>query len=526
MAIFPGGVANNGDLVIAVNNKVTNLTAGIDNSTLTIPVTSTSGFPSVGYITIGTEVIHYTSVGATQFNADQRGDDGSTAAAHSNTDQVSQNNNAAFHNLLKDEIIAIEGHLNTVLGLNTNRIVTPGGSVTFPGVTIGEPGYGFYRRLATSTAVAQNGAVVWDFNNTNVRSYVDLQMLGGQILAKLGTPANPGMAFSGAVNTGFDGNASNMTAYVGGVNQWNWQTTGNQCNNHLTITGTFKMYSSYGTVSLPGYAFNGRSNQGMFSSSATSLAFAIGGDSQSVYFNQNQINWNIGFGGAATMQLQAGELAPLPDNTLNLGRGTTPYRWKGLFVGPGTLAAPSVSVGQSNDGLSSTTPGRVSVSTGGTERLRIDSNFIKGRIINIAYTEATGTLTNTSTVTPVYGPQINYSKKRTDSHLLIGLSGLCAATQSGGNGSGCRMIIQNGTDLVQYQAFRASTQNTGAGQQTGNTAYFWQRINNVATTALKLWRWGLLQQYQSGYPAYFNTDGTDNGVYTMIIIEYLPDGVL
>lgn len=107
MPLYPSTKATLQDLFLAVNNKATNLTAGIDDTTLTIPVTSTTGFPTDGYISIDNEIIHYTSVGATQFNADQRGADGSTAAAHSNNAQVSHQIVADHHNAIVDELIAI-----------------------------------------------------------------------------------------------------------------------------------------------------------------------------------------------------------------------------------------------------------------------------------------------------------------------------------------------------------------------------------------------------------------------------------
>lgn len=107
MPLYPSTKATASDLLVAVNNKATNLTAGIDAVTLTIPVTSTTGFPAVGYISINNEIIHYTSIGATQFNADLRGADGSSAASHLINDQVAQNNNAAYHNLPTEELIAI-----------------------------------------------------------------------------------------------------------------------------------------------------------------------------------------------------------------------------------------------------------------------------------------------------------------------------------------------------------------------------------------------------------------------------------
>lgn len=70
---------------------VTALTSGItNNSTTPINVTSTAGFPSSGYILIGSEIISYTTKTATQFDGTiTRGVLGTTNVAHNTGDAVS-----------------------------------------------------------------------------------------------------------------------------------------------------------------------------------------------------------------------------------------------------------------------------------------------------------------------------------------------------------------------------------------------------------------------------------------------------
>ncbi len=75
--------------VMAKTNAVaaTKLTATITDSSTTIPVTSTAGFPSTGTILIGSEKISYGSKTATTFKSAFaspliRGADGTTAVAH------------------------------------------------------------------------------------------------------------------------------------------------------------------------------------------------------------------------------------------------------------------------------------------------------------------------------------------------------------------------------------------------------------------------------------------------------------
>lgn len=114
MAQYPGAAATNTTLYTAVNNKTTTLTAGIDAVVATIPVASTAGFPTSGFVTVDLEIVAYTSTDATNFLGATRGSDGSTAVPHSINALVSHNIVAAHHNALKDETIAVEDDLVAV----------------------------------------------------------------------------------------------------------------------------------------------------------------------------------------------------------------------------------------------------------------------------------------------------------------------------------------------------------------------------------------------------------------------------
>jgi hypothetical protein len=61
----------------------TTLSANINNSVTTIPVVSTTNFPTVGQIRIAAEVITYTGITSTSFTGCTRGARGSANAAHS-----------------------------------------------------------------------------------------------------------------------------------------------------------------------------------------------------------------------------------------------------------------------------------------------------------------------------------------------------------------------------------------------------------------------------------------------------------
>ena len=69
----------------------TTLSVGItNNSTTPISVASTVGFPSSGYILIGSELIQYTGITSTTFTGITRGTLGTTQAAHNAGDAVSE----------------------------------------------------------------------------------------------------------------------------------------------------------------------------------------------------------------------------------------------------------------------------------------------------------------------------------------------------------------------------------------------------------------------------------------------------
>jgi hypothetical protein len=116
MVNYPNSLDNNASLYLAVNNKRTRLTSAIDELTLTIPVVTTSGFPTSGFITIlsdpnditKAEAIRYTNTTSTTFIASERGADGTPALPHRLADNCDSTIQSAHHNSLKDAVIALE----------------------------------------------------------------------------------------------------------------------------------------------------------------------------------------------------------------------------------------------------------------------------------------------------------------------------------------------------------------------------------------------------------------------------------
>lgn len=121
-AKYPSAIANELDLLIAKNNLFTELNGSLlatgDNTGgLGIAVISTAVFPASGVISINAEVIEYTGISGNKFTGITRGADGTTAAPHSNLEEVSQFIVAKYHKVLSDEIVAIESDLKNAQGV-------------------------------------------------------------------------------------------------------------------------------------------------------------------------------------------------------------------------------------------------------------------------------------------------------------------------------------------------------------------------------------------------------------------------
>lgn len=112
MVFWPTSVATDANLFVAVNSLETTLSSAIDNVVTTIPLTSVVGFPTAGAIAIDLEVIFYTGISGSSLTGCTRGADGTVAASHLILAPVAAAIVAYHHNVLKDEIEALESSLN------------------------------------------------------------------------------------------------------------------------------------------------------------------------------------------------------------------------------------------------------------------------------------------------------------------------------------------------------------------------------------------------------------------------------
>jgi hypothetical protein len=173
----------------------TQLTADIDSLNTTIPVSSTSGFPSQGFISIGNETMFYNSYDATNFYV-SRGYAG-IAAAHNEGDDVKLVVAAATINRQNAEIVAIQDFIGKSGDTRTTTLYyklhnlwafTQGGSTVVSNLNaqyLGGSTEGQLSVLNASKLTSINGASIsendivfspnaFDLNNDNPASEVTI----------------------------------------------------------------------------------------------------------------------------------------------------------------------------------------------------------------------------------------------------------------------------------------------------------------------------------------------------------------
>ena len=100
----------------------TTLTADITASTTTIPLASTTGFPTQGYIVIDNETIAYSSVSVGSVDATGGRGHAGTAASHTDTTQVLVAVVAAVINKLRAGMLAVQGKVGISGSTNTTTL--------------------------------------------------------------------------------------------------------------------------------------------------------------------------------------------------------------------------------------------------------------------------------------------------------------------------------------------------------------------------------------------------------------------
>lgn len=128
-AQWPSAVSTAANLYTTVNLLQTTLSGTINSAVTTIALTSTSGFPTAGAVTIDNEVIFYTNISGGNLTGCVRGSDGTTAATHNSGVPVGATVVAYHVNSLNAEVIAIEQNLSTRFGLGSTDVKMNAGNV-------------------------------------------------------------------------------------------------------------------------------------------------------------------------------------------------------------------------------------------------------------------------------------------------------------------------------------------------------------------------------------------------------------
>lgn len=240
MANYPTSASTDANLYVAVNSLATTLVGALTssggNNGANIEVSSTANFPAAGFITIDQEAISYTSLlsAPPRFAGITRGADGTIAASHANGSTVKHNVIAAHHNVLKDEIIAIE----------TNNL--PGqrkGTATNDNASAGNVGE--YVESVISTQTNFPASVAFG-DLTSISLTAGDWDITAQILVTLNGADLTGTLFGIATIAGNDG-----TWQIGGDNKMEpglptaSQRTGGTIHRRVSIASTTTYYLKY-----------------------------------------------------------------------------------------------------------------------------------------------------------------------------------------------------------------------------------------------------------------------------------------
>ena len=171
-SLFPTSLDST-NIIEVVARLSSTLSADITASTTTIPITSTTNFPSSGYIVIDNETIKYISVSVGSVDATGGRGHAGTAASHTSSTQVLVAVTAAIFNKLRAGLVATQTYLGIsgstssatitgkLVGLpaqTTNTQVTNLNAHYFQGLTAGQYIWAGSTAIAATTATFATSA--------------------------------------------------------------------------------------------------------------------------------------------------------------------------------------------------------------------------------------------------------------------------------------------------------------------------------------------------------------------------------
>lgn len=302
MAIFPGAISTDTDLLVGANFKTALLTDNpLSAGAVTVNVNSTSGFPTVGALLIDSELIKYTGLTGTSFTGCTRGFDSTAGVSHVQNSQVRLVIIAFHHNGIKDEVKAIEQFISDLIGRTNTQVLTPDGTGALPSHSFAsDPDSGLYRISSNRIALGVGGGAMID-----ISSVTGNIILSGTVLVPDGAATTPPITFSNDTNTGIYRNAADSmrlvaggtvvaTAFFSGTTAQLIVGSGSLTEPSLCIAGnasqgfyrdpglditasSVPLSVPNGTVSAPTYTFTGDENTGIYRVGSDSMGLAVGG---------------------------------------------------------------------------------------------------------------------------------------------------------------------------------------------------------------------------------------------------------
>lgn len=489
MAIFPGAVITDSDLLVGANFKTALLSDNpLSAVAVTVNVNSTSGFPTIGAILIDNELIKYTGLTGTSFTGCTRAFDSTSATTHVQNSQVRLVITAFHVNSRGDEIKAIEQFISDLVGRDNTRLKLPDGSNASPSASFAaDLDTGMFRfgsdeigwAVGGSTRLrlgAGNLRVAFDIvpdataslrNIGNVTDYFDHILMGN------GSQANPAFSYGGDSDTGtFRPGANRLGFVTGGSEHWEVTSAGD----FSAFGSTERLIINDGTVGSPGLQFTGDGDTGLRRAGSNDIIIVTGGT-------------------------DAVEIS------------TTKMISAVLFLGPdGSVSAPSHSFGSDQDtGSYRIAADTYGIATAGTEALRIDSTQrigIRGTPTEILHIFGTAASTNyylklDATQTSGQGGFYNTAN----------ISGSQAGLSNIQFGSGINPSTIAGISQVSMARLRADSSVSSLYMGTGGSSSIYFGTNDTLAIQINTSQRVLFTDGAVGTPSMSFINDTDNGSY-------------
>src|SRR5258706_11331419 len=344
-AIWPSAVATTLQMLLAINNtKVTlNVDAGIGDTTLTVDDASplsTSGFLTFDDNSSSPETVSYTGKSGNDLTGVARGADGTAAGTHVTGSHLEMRWNAAYHNTLATELIAVEQNFSYRFGTGTNIVVPAARTFTLAALT-NQLILGATRTVTINAPTPASSSRIWTIPDISAAgTFAALE--GTQVFSGAKT-FSAGVAISATTNQLILGTTNTITITAPAPSASRTYTIPDACG-----AATFIMSVGTATLSLStSLTVTGTTNQIILGTTNTVTISSTAPAASRTYTIPDA-------GGAASFVMTAGTQtiagAKTFSSTLTMSGATIAMGGnKNTGIGKGTAAHQSMSVGTQGD---------------------------------------------------------------------------------------------------------------------------------------------------------------------------------